>query len=240
MQNTKGNAPMKAAAPDEICFDAYGDLACFSIPALRTEHYSYDVPTPSAICGLVKAIYWHPGFDYEAVRCEVINPIQRLSITQNELSSPCVGSTALRCMRDGVLMPSVERSEVRQQKSTTFLKDVYYRLTVRIIPRENYSGEEKFDLNKYRAILTRRLEKGEQFYTPYFGIRECRAFVRKPRVGEEKESFYRGKTLELGTMLHSIEYVDGPDGTLLNEIPHFYTPVMKDGVIEIPPRKEIY
>lgn len=241
MQKTKENAPLKAAAPDEVCFDAFGDFACFSVPALRAEHVTYDVPTPSAICGIAKAIYWHPAMDYEAVRCEVFNPIQKMSVTQNELNAPCSGNIALNCMKDNLPLPVVERTETRQQKNTTFLKDVYYRFTVRIVPNEGYTGEEKYDLDKFRGILTRRLEKSERFHTPHFGLRECTAHVRKPRVGEEnKESFYDGKTLDLGGMLHTVEYIKNPDGEVVDVIPHFYTPVMKDGVIEIPRRKEVY
>lgn len=34
-----------------------GDYACFSRPEMKVERVSYDVPTPSALEGLIKSIY---------------------------------------------------------------------------------------------------------------------------------------------------------------------------------------
>jgi CRISPR-associated Cas5-like protein len=38
-----------------------GDYALFSRPEMKVERVSYDVPTPSALVGLISSIYWHPG-----------------------------------------------------------------------------------------------------------------------------------------------------------------------------------
>ena len=42
-----------------------GDFACWTRPELKVERVSYDVPTPSALIGLLKSIYWKPAISYE-------------------------------------------------------------------------------------------------------------------------------------------------------------------------------
>ena len=38
-----------------------GDYACFARPEMKVERVSYDVPTPSALEGLIKSVYWKPA-----------------------------------------------------------------------------------------------------------------------------------------------------------------------------------
>ena len=42
-----------------------GDYACFARPEMKVERVSYDVPTPSALEGLIKSIYWKPAVRYQ-------------------------------------------------------------------------------------------------------------------------------------------------------------------------------
>ena len=35
-----------------------GDYACFTRPEMKVERVSYDVPTPSALEGMLKSVYW--------------------------------------------------------------------------------------------------------------------------------------------------------------------------------------
>ena len=53
-----------------------GDYACFSRPEMKVERVSYDVPTPSALEGLVKSIYWKPAVHYQINKIVVFNPIE--------------------------------------------------------------------------------------------------------------------------------------------------------------------
>ena len=41
-----------------------GDYACFTRPEMKVERVSYDVPTPGALEGLLKNIYWKPAIRY--------------------------------------------------------------------------------------------------------------------------------------------------------------------------------
>lgn len=229
---------------NKITFDCWGKLACFTVPYFRCERFSYDVITPSAVCGLIKNVYWHPCFEYEVVSINVMNPIKRITITTNELSNPCNSAQILNAMTAtaygrSVKDISVQRNETRQQRCTTFLKDVYYRITVRIIPSETFTDEE-FNLDKIREILLRRLEKGQSFRTPYFGIRECRAYIAKARPDWHEESPYIGQIIKLGTMLYDVKYHHADDKkTVIDVTPYFYTPTMVDGEINVPTRKEV-
>ena len=61
-----------------------GDFACYTRPELKTERVSYDVPTPGAIEGMLKAVYWKPAIRYIVDEIVVFNPIRFLSIRRNE------------------------------------------------------------------------------------------------------------------------------------------------------------
>ena len=41
-----------------------GDYACFTRPELKVERVSYDVPTPGALEGMLKSVYWKPAVRY--------------------------------------------------------------------------------------------------------------------------------------------------------------------------------
>ena len=62
-----------------------GDFACFTRPEMKVERVSYDVPTPSAIEGMLKCIYWKPAIKYVIDKIIVYNPIRFINIRRNEL-----------------------------------------------------------------------------------------------------------------------------------------------------------
>ena len=41
-----------------------GDYAAFNRPEMKVERVSYDVPTPGALEGLIKSVYWKPAIRY--------------------------------------------------------------------------------------------------------------------------------------------------------------------------------
>ena len=62
-----------------------GDYACFSRPEMKVERVRYDVPTPSALEGLIKSVYWKPAVRYQINKIVVFNPIEfTISETANE------------------------------------------------------------------------------------------------------------------------------------------------------------
>ena len=62
-----------------------GDYACFTRPELKVERVSYDVPTPGALEGMLKSIYWKPSICYEINRIIVFNAIDFINIGRNEV-----------------------------------------------------------------------------------------------------------------------------------------------------------
>ena len=52
-----------------------GDYACFTRPEMKVERVSYDVPTPGAIEGILKSVYWKPAIRYVIDKIIVYNPI---------------------------------------------------------------------------------------------------------------------------------------------------------------------
>ena len=42
-----------------------GDYAAFTRPEMKVERVSYDVPTPGALEGLIKSVYWKPDNIYQ-------------------------------------------------------------------------------------------------------------------------------------------------------------------------------
>ena len=62
-----------------------GDYACFTRPELKVERVSYDVPTPGALEGLLKSIYWKPAIRYVIDKIIVFQPIEFANIRRNEV-----------------------------------------------------------------------------------------------------------------------------------------------------------
>ena len=71
----------------EIELEIWGDLACFTRPELKAERVTYDVPTPSALRGILDAIYSRPAsFYWQINRIEVLRPIRHFQLVRNEVS----------------------------------------------------------------------------------------------------------------------------------------------------------
>ena len=64
-----------------------GDRACFTRPESKVERVSYPVPTPSALVGLLKSVYWKPAIRYVIDKIVVFNEIKFANIRRNEVSA---------------------------------------------------------------------------------------------------------------------------------------------------------
>ena len=67
-------------------FTVKGDYALFTRPEFGVERVSYDVPTPSALVGLISSVYWHPGVKYVIDEIRIYNPVNFVNIRRNEVS----------------------------------------------------------------------------------------------------------------------------------------------------------
>ena len=158
-----------------ILVEVWGDYACFSRPEMKVERVSYDVMTPSAARGLLEAIYWHPGLTWVIDRIHVCSPIRFTNIRRNEVKDTISLKKAETILKNGGDF-YLSTSESIQQRAAMVLRDVHYvieahfQMTAKASPSDNPG--------KFRDIMRRRLEKGQFYHQPYFGVREFPANFR--------------------------------------------------------------
>lgn len=208
-----------------ISVEVWGDYACFSRPELKTERVSYDVMTPSAARGLLDAIYWHPGMRWVVDRIHVCAPIRFTNIRRNEVKDIISARNAKAAMESGEEI-YLATSESIQQRAAMVLRDVRYvidahfEMTARATPTDNPG--------KFQDIMRRRVEKGQFYHQPCFGVREFPAQFKPceelPPCPEELAG-----EKDLGWMLLDLDYSDRENIT-----PRFFRAVLRDGVLEVP------
>lgn len=202
-----------------------GEYACFSRPEFKVERVSYDVMTPSAARGLLEAIYWHPGLCWVIDQIHVCAPIRFTNIRCNEVKDVVNGRTAKSVMEKGGELYLATPQSI-QQRASMVLRDVHYvieahfEMTERAAPSDHHG--------KFTDIMRRRLEKGQCYHTPYFGLRDYPArfypCTQLPPCPEE----LKGEK-DLGWMLLDMDYRDKENIT-----PKFFRGVLRDGVLTVP------
>ncbi len=186
-----------------IQLEVWGAYALFSRPELKVERVSYDVPTPSAARGIVEAVYYHPGLRWVIDRIHVLNPIRFVGIRRNEVTDKISGRNVRQAAQGGGQPLYLVTSQKIVQRSSLLLQDVHYvieahfEMTDKTAPSDNPG--------KFQDIVTRRMERGQCFHTPYFGCREFPVSFRRwpggpiPTIDE---------TRDLGLMLYDFDYSD--------------------------------
>lgn len=200
-----------------IQLEVWGPYALYSRPELKTERMSYDIITPSAARGLVEAIYFHPGLRWHIDRIYLLRPfgkekpdnpdekeeyIRFASVRRNEVKNKILASSVRSAAGSGQPLYQVTSQEIVQRASLV-LRDVHYvieahfEMTDKAAPGDNPG--------KFQDIVTRRMERGQCFHTPYFGCREFPVSFRRwpggpiPTIDE---------TRDLGLMLYDFDYSD--------------------------------
>ena len=186
-----------------IQLEVWGAYALFSRPKLKVERVSYNVPTPSAARGIVESVYYHPGLRWYIDRIHVLNPIRFVSIRRNEVTDKISGRNVRQAAQGGGQPLYLVTSQKIVQRSSLLLQDVHYvieahfEMTDKAAPSDNPG--------KFQDIVTRRMERGQCFHTPYFGCREFPVSFRRwpggpiPTIDE---------TRDLGLMLYDFDYSD--------------------------------
>ena len=199
-----------------ISVEVWGDYACFSRPEMKVERVSYDVMTPSAARGLLEAIYWHPGMKWVIDRIHVCAPIRFTNIRRNEVKD--IASPRKPYL---VTSDSIQQRAAMVLRDVRYVIDAHFEMTVRANPTDNPG--------KFQDIMRRRLEKGQFYHQPCFGVREFPAHFKPctqlPPCPEE----LKGEK-DLGWMLLDMDY-SAPE----NITPRFFRAVLHDGVLDVPP-----
>ena len=205
-----------------ILMEAWGPMACFTRPEMKTERVSYEVPTPGAVRGMIESVFFHPGLRWVSDRIWVLNRIQFMNVRRNEVKSKVLASAVLQ-EANGGKAGAIFTSEDIQQRAAMLLKDVHYvfeahfEMTVQANPSDNHG--------KFQDIIKRRLRRGACYSTPYFGCRECTAHFRLWEGGEIPAI---DETRDLGYMLYDMDYSDPTDIQ-----PMFFRARMEHGVIDL-------
>lgn len=205
-----------------ILMEVWGPMACFTRPEMKTERVSYDVPTPSAVRGMIESVYYHPGLRWIPDRIWVLKPIQFINVRRNEVKSKVLASAVMQ-EANGGKAGAIFTSQDIQQRATMLLKDVHYVFEAHFDMTEKANPSD--NPGKFQDIVKRRLRRGACYSTPYLGCRECTAHFRLWEGGEIPAI---DETRELGYMLYDMDY-SRPE-----EIqPMFFRARMERGMIDL-------
>lgn len=206
-----------------IQLEVWGDYALFSRPELKVERMSYDVPTPSAARGLVEAIYYHPGLCWHIDRVYVLEPIRFVSVRRNEVDGKLPAAAARAAAQGGKAPLYMASSQSIVQRASLVLQKVHYVIEAHFTMTERAAPGD--NPGKFQDIVTRRMERGQCFHTPYFGCREFPAYFRRwpggaiPAIDE---------TRDLGLMLYDFDYTDPKNIT-----PTYFRARLDHGVVNM-------
>jgi CRISPR-associated protein Cas5d len=227
-----------------------GDYACFTRPEMKVERVSYDVPTPGALEGLLKSIYWKPAIRYCIDRIIVYNPINFANIRRNEVKDKVSYSAVKSCINGKPKDISIYTCDCRSQRAAMVLKNVRYGIEFHFELTGIKCEDEQDSENKHYNIIKRRLEKGQYFRAPCLG---CSEFpIKTLRIVDDFDLNEVSSELigdvDLGFMLYRLNFKD--KGIPINndwENPVFsdcadavyYRPHMVDGVIDVKKYREV-
>lgn len=185
------------SAPIRVVIRA--DRALFTRPEMTVERYSYDVPTISAMKGVLRSIFNHDGMDYRILNIYVCRKIVKDMIMRNE-------TKLMQSVTNPQKYLFLKDSSTRVLRGTTFLVNVEYVVEAEIVMRPARFGSTH-TLEQFYDMFSRRLDKGGNQRTPWLGAREFPCFV-KPLNSACVKSVYAGKTLDLGIMYQDIAVDD--------------------------------
>lgn len=193
--------------PKGIRLRVAGEYALFSRPEVKAERVSYDCITPSAARGILNAIFYHPGMRWVIDGIRVLNPIRFTNIRRNEVKSKISGAKALSMMNGGDAAYMNVKDEI-MQRASMMLTQVDYVITAHFDITDSAAPGDTQE--KFYAMACRRMRRGQNFYQPYLGTRECPAKYELIEEGDplpETEAS-RGLNRELGLMLYDMDYGD--------------------------------
>ena len=174
-----------------------GKRALFTNPANTNHRRSYLAPTPEAAKGVLRAIYGHPWFEWNIVKIDVLSPLA--------MFAP-MGVNERKDAKD---------MKGRYQRSNQYVRNPEYVIhaypsLLPDVPRDRYP-ERVVSLKKAGDVFCRRAEKGQCFWHPFLGTREC-GLDEWALVGDHEDIETNGVDVDLGTMFHSwrknVRFVD--------------------------------
>ncbi|MFT3874264.1 MAG: type I-C CRISPR-associated protein Cas5c [Nocardioides sp.] len=199
-----------------LALQVAGDAAAFTRPEFTSERLSYPLMTPTAAIGLLSTVFWKPEIRWVIERIDVLAPVRWTNLRRNEVAVPIT--------RDAVKQGYLDADKHVQQRMTTMLRDVRYRIHAHVWVHPEARDQ---DAAKWREQFRRRVDHGQTFRTPYLGMREFHADIEPvddtaPVKWDE----------DLGIMLHSITY----DERTGKETYDWFDARVENGVMHVPRR----
>ena len=223
-----------------------GDYACFTRPEMKVERVSYDVPTPGALEGMLKSIYWKPAIQYVIDKIIVFTPIDFINVRRNEVKEKVSKRKILSQMKGKGDDSCIYTSETRSQRGAVVLKNVKYGVEFHFEPTGIKNEKEDDSAKKHYSIIKRRLEKGQQFRTPCLG---CSEFpVKRIEMVDEfdfdliSSDIIAMGDVDLGFMNYKVEFKDNGipknndwNNPIFSDLAttKYYRPHMIKGVIDV-------
>lgn len=236
-----------------LCILIEGNEACFTKPELKVERVSYDVPTPSALIGLIKAIYWDPAIEYVLDKFAVLNPIVHATMKKNEVSTIVSLDDIKKQMADNShdICIYTGLSKNRTQRVTNYLKNVRYVVKFHFEMTGIKSENGNDNPAKHYNILKRRLKKGQHYKLPCLGLSEMPT-TKIELVHGIDESLISQEIIDmgdvdLGFMLYGLNFEDGgipinndwKNPVFSNESSAvYYHPHMINGIVDVKKYRE--
>lgn len=223
-----------------------GDYACFTRPELKVERVSYDVPTPGALEGMLKSVYWKPAIKYVIDKIIVFNPIDFINIRRNEVKDK-ISLTAVKSQMKGKGGdPCIYTSENRSQRASMILKNVRYGVEFHFELTGFKNDDETEPEKKHYNIIKRRLENGQYFRTPCLGCSEFPVrsitLIDEFDLNQISSSILNMGDVDLGYMSYCVKFDDKGiplNGDWDNPVfsdrasTQYYRPHMVKGIIDV-------
>lgn len=218
--------------------EVWGDLACFSQPALKVERWSYPLPTPSAARGIFDSIYFHnPQFQWEIAKIEILKPQRYLALRRNEVKETIntkeVASWMAGAAEPRPILADADKSMTgsdergRTQRQTMALVDVRYRLSARIRPWPDHQTRQR----EFDDQFERRLRSGKCFQQPYLGCREFVAFFG----AADSDARPIEHDQDLGFMVYDVFDLSRINESQSRPFISVFHAKVRGGVLEVPP-----
>lgn len=201
-------------------FQVSGKYALFTDVLTRTggERCTYMIPTYEALKGILHSIYWKPTLIWYIDAVRIMNPI--------------------RTVRKGIR--PIKLSGGNDLAYYTYLENVCYQVRAHFEWNMN-RPELAHDRNehKHHNIAKRMIERGGR-RDVFLGTRECQGYVEPCVFGEWHGAYDKYPDIPYSLMLHGFTYADEAE---LEEdkgqmTVRFWTPTMKNGIIEFISPKE--
>ena len=160
-----------------VSLRVWGEFACFTRPEMKVERVSYRVPTPSAVRGVLEAVFWEPEMYYLIDSITAVKPGKWFSFRRNEVGKVISIAEAKSAMAGTKAMEPIHAgggADDAAQRNMLALAGVEYVFTaeIRLTDKGKTAGEK---VVKYVEQFRSRAAKGKCAHRPALGVREFAA-----------------------------------------------------------------